>query len=319
MKRLLIAAVSALLAGAMMDPSILRAQPELPLREVSVDDLVRSYRVYVPDQVAENPGLIIALHGTSGSSEQSIRVVGSQLMEIADEHGHIIAFPNGEGGWNTCRRGSSNPASVNNINDVGFIEAIINDMEDEFHVHRQRLFLLGYSGGGHLAYQVAMERPNLMAGIASLMMVVPAGPTLTCKPSDQPVSMIIVNGTADPVVPFEGGTLSRNDDGSPDIQMLSTAETFEYWANLAGLSGEPIVINFPDIAPNDGSTVEMRTLESATHEVSLVVVHGGMHRIPGQPPVGDMPVNRDVNAIELVWDFFDRQIQRNLKSQPHAE
>jgi len=215
-------------------------------------------------------------------------------------------------GWNGCARGSRNAAKLNGVDDVAFIEHLIDDMATTYGIDREKVFVLGYSGGGHLVYRLALERPHLFAGFAAMLMVLPAPESLDCDPSGEPVSIMIMNGTADPAVPFEGGVVPRNSEDVPYDRFLSTPETFEYWAELAGLDGEPTLTKIPDLAPDDGSTVDVQTLASTPFEVALVVVHGGQHRIPGQrqPPGSEMPVNRDADAVEMVWEFFSRRLIR---------
>lgn len=280
---------------------------ELPLREVQVDDLTRTYRVYVPERLADSPGLIVALHGASGDAAQALEVVGAQLKRIADAEGQIVAYPNGMGGWNGCQRGSRSPANVNEIDDVGFIERLVEDMVDAYGIDPEKAFVLGYSGGGRMVHRLALERPRLMAGFAAMLMVLPVEESMDCEPSGEPVSILIMNGTADQLVPFEGGVVPGASPDLPSDRLRSTTETFDYWADLADLDGTPSVTKLPDVDPEDGSTVEVQTLASPHFEVTLVIVHGGKHRLPGGPSAG-RPVNRDVDAVALAWEFFTRQI-----------
>lgn len=120
-----------------------------------------------------------------------------------------------------------------------------------------------------------------------------------------------MNGTADGII-FEGGAVEREPVDVPDDWFLSTPETFDYWAGLADLTGPPAVTTLPDIDPEDGSTVEVRAPTSPRLDVTLVVVHGGKHRLPGQKqlPGSDTPINRDVDGVQVAWDFFTRQIGR---------
>lgn len=285
---------------------------ELPLRQVHVGELHRSFRVYVPDRLAAGPGLVVALHGSIGDASQARDAVGTELERLADEENYVVAYANGLGGWNGCRRGSLNPASVNDLDDVAFMEALVEDLVAAYGVDRRKAFALGYSGGGHLVYRLALERPRLMAALAAMVMTLPEEESMKCEPSGEPVSILIMNGTADESVPFEGGPIHDDESGEIIARMMSTSETFEYWARVGGMRDAPAVEMLPDVVPEDGSTVEVRSLTSPRHEVVLVVVHGGGHTLPGTTPPPGPPraQNQDVNAVDLTWRFFMRQLAR---------
>jgi len=292
-------------------PPIRTSAWDLPLRQVHVGELHRSFRVYVPDRLAASPGLVIALHGSIGDASQARFAVGTELERLADAQNYVVAYPNGLGGWNGCRRGSLNPASVNGVDDVAFMEALVNDLVAAYGVDRRKLFALGYSGGGHLVYRLALERPHLMAAHAAMVMILPAEESMECEPSGEAVSILIMNGTADPSVRFEGGPI-YDEEGEEIARMMSTNDTFEYWARVGGMRRAPRVEMLPDVVPEDDSTVEVRSLTSPQHEVMLVVVHGGGHTLPGMTPPPGPPraQNQDVNAMDLTWRFFMRQLER---------
>jgi poly(3-hydroxybutyrate) depolymerase len=117
---------------------------------------------------------------------------------------------------------------------------------------------------------------------------------------------MVVNGTEDRLSPWEGGP-------SPHGTVLSAEETFAYWAEVADLRGESTVTRFADVVTDDESTVEQHTLSSEDVEVSLVIVLGGGHTLPGPSMQGGGrlgAVNRDVDGAELIWRFFSRHLLR---------
>jgi len=269
-----------------------------------VGELKRTFSLYIPRTLADKPALVLAFHGSDGDATQP-RIFGFE--RVADSQGFILAYPNGfEGHWNDCRKAGSYSANAQNVDDVEFMRRLVAYLADRYGVDTARVFATGWSNGGQFAYRLALESPDLVAAVAPFSANLPAGTNLDCSPSKQPVSIMIVNGTEDLISPWEGGS-------SPHGEVLSAEATFAYWADVAGLRGEPSIAVFPDVVADDESTVEQRTLSSGHIEVSLVVVRGGGHTLPGASMKGGGRlgvVNRDVDGAEMIWKFFSRHLSR---------
>jgi polyhydroxybutyrate depolymerase len=269
---------------------------------LTVGELKRTFGLYVPHTVMDKPALVLAFHGSDGDATQP-RIFGFE--RIADSEGFILAYPNGfEGHWNDCRRAGAYSANTQNVNDVEFMRRLVACLADRYGVDSMRVFATGWSNGGQFAYRLALESPDLIAAAAPFCANLPVDTNLDCAPSNHPISVMIVNGTKDQISPWEGGS-------SPHGEVLSAEATFAYWADVAGLHGEPSVTLFPDVVTDDESTVEQRTLSSDHIEVSLVVVRGGGHTLPGSSMKGGGrlgAVNRDVDGAEIIWRFFSRHL-----------
>ena len=296
---LILAAISSSVAAGLEDQT-----PSTLIDTLVVGELERTFGLYIPHTLADTPALVLAFHGSDGDATQP-RIFGFE--QIADSEGFILAYPNGfEGHWNDCRKGGSYSANTQDVDDVAFMRRLVAYLADRYGVDTTRVFATGWSNGGQFVYRLALECPDLVAAVAPFCANLPAGTNLDCAPSNQPVSVMIVSGTKDLISPWEGGP-------SPHGEVLSAEATFAYWADLADLHGEPSVTLFPDVVTDDGSTIEQRTLSSKHVEVSLVIVRGGGHTLPGASMRGGGrlgAVNRDVAGAGMIWDFFSRHLSK---------
>jgi polyhydroxybutyrate depolymerase len=112
------------------------------------------------------------------------------------------------------------------VDDSAYLTAVINDVRDRYNVDRKRIFVLGHSNGGFMAYRMACDHAALIAGVVSLEGAMYADDS-KCDPSE-PVSVVEVHGNADTVIRYEGGT---NNAANPDAPPYPSAEqTVQSWA-----------------------------------------------------------------------------------------
>ena len=191
----------------------------------------RPVTIHIPDSYdANEPApLLILLHGYSGSGPEEN--ANFNLAPAADAHGFVYAYPDGtinsEGRqfWNatdaTCdfyRTG---------VDDAGYLAGVIAEIEAELAVDAKRIYVLGYSCGGFMAYRLACEQADVVAAIVSLAGATYADPA-DCAPSE-PVSVVEIHGSADDIVLYEGGNLSDwypDHSSAPYPGAETTAETW---------------------------------------------------------------------------------------------
>jgi len=122
-----------------------------------------------------------------------------------------------------------------------------------------------------------------------------------------------MNGTEDPLVPYEGGQIASNRG-----LVLSTDASVDYWVNRNGTDIVPIVENLPDTNPNDESTIEKSTYPNGDNntEVVLYKVIGGGHTEPSlEERFGPIYLaivgvqNGDVEMAHEIWDFFKDKVK----------
>ncbi|WP_026415924.1 alpha/beta hydrolase family esterase [Actinomadura oligospora] len=151
--------------------------------------------------------LVIALHG--GAANMSAMESLSGFDPIADEKGFLVAYPDGFLlSWNAgdC----CGPAKIGNIDDVGFLTKLIDRLNSSGLSDPRRVFVTGFSNGAGMAYRMGCEAAGKVAAIG----VVEGALVTKCDPS-RPVSAIVVHGTADRNVPFDGGGRRDINDDRP--------------------------------------------------------------------------------------------------------
>ncbi len=176
---------------------------------LTVSGIVRTYRLYVPASLPRNKPvpLLIALHGGLGSGPQFEQQTG--FDGLAEANRFIVVYPNGtpvrpgsgEYVWNAGACCSVASESQENVNDVGFISALITKLEARFDIDPRRVFVTGHSNGAMLGERLACQLAGQIAAIA-----VQSGTLVTgqCTPSE-PVAVLEIHGTADQNVPINGG------------------------------------------------------------------------------------------------------------------
>ena len=269
----------------------------------------RTWIAYMPAKAATRPALVIALHGSMGTGEQARATYGYDFDLLADQQGFIAVYPQGyEGHWNDCKVKGPYSAKRENIDDVGFLHALVDRLASDHDVDRSRIYVTGISNGGSMTLCLALQTPDFARAYAAVVASVPTPENMAVTPKNQPVSVLIMNGTDDPFNPWGGGDVVLHGVWGNRGPVLSTTSSIDYFRKLAGLEGAPQVRRFPDLDPGDGSTVA-RSLWSAPgkRSVALYAIEGGGHGVPhpatqGRRLLGNS--NRDIHAANEIWDFF---------------
>lgn len=199
----------------------------------------RPYTVHEPpgyDRSTPAP-LLVVLHGYGFQGDVQRLYFG--LDRVTDPRGMLYVAPNGtvndegKGFWNASAA-CCGPADTD-VDDSAYLAGVIDEIRDDFAVDDRRIFVLGHSNGGFMAYRLACDHAEVIAGVVSLegAMIDEAD----CDP-DEPVSVVEVHGTADTVIRYEGG---RNDDNDPDSPRYPSAEqTVQGWAEFDGCDDAPV-------------------------------------------------------------------------------
>jgi polyhydroxybutyrate depolymerase len=169
--------------------------------ELLFGGLPRTYQVHVPAGLDHPAGLVINLHGAgaTGSAQAAL----TNYNAVADAHGFVAVYPDGiDFSW-ADGRGASIP-DRQGVDDVGFLVALVDRLTHDYGVDPGRVFATGMSAGAFMAARLACERADIVSAIAPVAGTL--GTAFPCSPS-RPVSVLQVNGTDDPVVPFNGGTM----------------------------------------------------------------------------------------------------------------
>jgi polyhydroxybutyrate depolymerase len=297
-------------------PSRLQLHPGRNDVEFDHEGRRRTAVIFIPktDQVpASGWSLVMMLHGAGGSAKNVIESTG--WAELGEEKGFVTVFPNGtpknekrpqsflgnpqtwnSGGTQSLAAGESS-ATAKNINDVGFLGALISRVRQEINIDPKRIYVAGHSNGAGMAYRFGFERTDLVAAIG----VVAGHFFLEPKPLDHPVSLLQIVGDKDPFTPMVGGDVTI----AGRTAMLPPAlQSPRRWATMLGLAAEPRVLQ-------DDDKLRILSWESSEKgaEVRSIVIKGHGHAYPSptdrfHPAFLFGPTVKSLNATEKMWEFF---------------
>jgi polyhydroxybutyrate depolymerase len=306
---MLLMALGSLVTAACIRPQGSAGAPAGPFeaRTLVQDGLERSYYVWVPSSVdnAAPAPLVLVLHGGGGNPGHVCRTT-SGVAALAQDEGFIVACPAGvEGHWNDGRQNDAYRSQRENIDDVAFLRAVVDAVGEEAPVDRSRVYVTGLSNGGMMTLRLACEAGDTFAAFGAVIANLPAD--LDCRPAG-PVPVMLMNGTEDPLMPWDGGQVHflRRELGA----VKSTGDTAAFWAQVDGCSPNPDVTSLPDLDPNDKTTVERLTYPDCSPgtDVVLVAVNGGGHTLPGGDQYAPVwlvgPVSHDLDGAQTIWDFL---------------
>jgi polyhydroxybutyrate depolymerase len=283
---------------------------------ISFAGLKRTYLIYIPpsyDKTKSMP-LVIALHGGGGSGRHMIKLTRGGVNALADKFGFIVAYPDGiEKNWNDGRRAQETGyrAHREDMDDVGFIAALIGRLIEEFNVDPKRIYATGMSNGAMMSYRLACQLSEKIAAIAPVTGNIPQNLCSVCLPS-MPVSVLAINNVNDPLMPWEGEDITGPLGLKKLGKVLPTAETIRFWVEHNNCSPTAAITHEPDRDPYDGTRIRKESYGNGrdSAEVVLYAVEGGGHTWPnGYQYLGERLVgktSRDIDANEVIWDFFSR-------------
>lgn len=272
----------------------------------------RHYLKAVPTRLAaEKRPLVIVLHGSGASAEQVLGLAFpysplSVWLEIAEREQVVVIAPDGckrrgQRAWNDGFAGiASNPQ----CDDVAFIEAIIERAITEDDIDPERVYLIGVSKGGMMAYRIAAEIPHRLAAFSAVLAAMPQHAAYSVP--GQALSALIVAGTDDPFIPYKGGkSIITLGFTAPALGIEATAAL---WCKLAGLAGPPAI---------SGSTGAIRQtwgdLPGSLQVVLLTIVGGGhaepsrKKRYPGLFSRFPGRQSAELEIAEEAWAFFQNK------------
>lgn len=270
------------------------AQGQLVSDSVLIEGHYRTFHFLKP--AGSKASLLFVLHG-SGGNGRGQRNGAQKLEAIAPTENILLVYPDGyKNYWNECRKTAQSVANMENINENAFFGQMITYFEQKYGIDSKKVVAVGTSGGGHMAYKLALTMPEKFRAVTALIANLPDTNNMDCAEKRMAVPVMIVNGTADRTNPYDGGEVKTN--GISLGLVRSTNRTFRYWSELAGYSGAPKKEALPDTDPTDGRTIERFTYKApGKPEVTLLKVLNGEHNYP-----------RDIDVYLEAWAFFKRQM-----------
>ena len=250
---------------------------------ITYNGVEREYVLYLPegyDGTSRLP-LLLNFHGFSGKAGEYM--LYTNMRSIADSENFILVYPqgadlDGSSHWNAALNGIDNKS---NVDDLGFIEALINKLSSENLIDLKRVYAVGFSNGGMMSYALGCYKSNLIAAIGSV-----SGYMLQsvsdCTPT-HPIPLIKLHGTTDY---YDGGGVYN-----------PVESVLDFWINFNNTDTNPIITNVND----NGTLITSYNYEDGNNNVS--VEHYKI--IDGQHVWFDIDFNGK-NTGQLIWDFLSK-------------
>jgi polyhydroxybutyrate depolymerase len=243
--------------------------------------------------------LVLLFHGGGGSGEQ-LELRSSRMDEVADREGFLVVYPDGTGLIRTWNAGSCCGKAVReNTDDVGFVAALLDHLEQSLCLDRRRIYASGMSNGAMMVHRLACEMSSRIAAIAPVAGV---DVTSTCTPP-RPVPVMQIHGTQDGHVPWTGG----EGCGLAGVAYPSVPASMEGWRTRDGCRAT----RAPYLEQGNGVCETFQGCDRGA-DVVLCRIDGGGHAWPGGEPrrqvtrcPADGSQSRTFSASEVLWKFFD--------------
>jgi polyhydroxybutyrate depolymerase len=245
--------------------------------------LDRTYRLHKPPGLTAAAPLVVMLHGATGTGELAEKSYGWD--QLADSAHFVVAYPDGVGHtWNG--HGCCGKAMRENVDDVGFITAMVGQISAGLPIDKSRVYAAGISNGGIMSYTLACNT-GIFAAIGP-----DSATMLDACTAPHPTSVIHIHGTADKLVPYNGG------QGWSTVNGPSIADLNAFWRK-ADQCGPPDVTTNAPLTTSTAACADKRG-------VVLITIDGGRHQWPGGTTVLEKrdPTSHALNATQTIWQFF---------------
>ncbi len=266
-----------------------------PIKDiVNIDGKTREYYISLPKNTSKPVPLIINFHGFLDRAINQKEF--SQMDNYAHQNGVGVVYPEGvKRSWNVGK------AILNNENDIGFVNALIDSVSSKYNIDSDRIYACGFSNGGTFSYELICSMSNKIAAFGSVGGNFSINEKRVCN-IDREIPLIHIHGTKDRLQKYN----------KSDRDFLSTIESVNYWAKYNQLDIK-VVENIEDIHKKDRTTVEKYTFyknNSDTKVIHFKVENGG-HLWLGSP-MGDRFLerllfgrnNHEINSSKEIVDFF---------------
>jgi polyhydroxybutyrate depolymerase len=266
----------------------------------------REYILHLPTNYKTGTALplVLIFHGGGGNDKQMQRYMG--MDPIADRENFITVYPSGiNKQWNDGREFKESIAAND---DVQFINLLLDTLLKKYSIDSSRLFTTGISNGGFFSIYLSYKLNHRLLAAAPVCASIPERIYSEFYPP-RPVSILIMNGTEDPLVPYRGGPVGNRFTGSRG-DCTSTDSTLQRYINVDKTSATPVVENLPDRDKYDRCTVVKYMYSGGKNgtRVCLVKVVNGGHALPGGsqylPKIIIGRACQDFEGNEMIWEFF---------------
>ena len=289
--------------------TLLHAQTNID-KIIMVDGKTRDYVIHLPTnyQTLQTIPVIFALHGGGGKDEGTQRLY--KLDPLADKYGYIVIYPQAiYKNWNIP--GITAYGNIDSsADDVHFISTLIDSTVKFYKGDNNRIFITGLSRGGKFSLYLAWKLNSRIRAIAPVCASIPRDMEAGLN-FDRPMPVLLINGTEDPLVNYNGGygKLNVGEHAGPGFDMLPTEELVSKLESLNGCDSSAAITNFPDSDPGDGCTAVKYSYKCPKAPVEFIKIIGGGHTWAGSfqylPKFAIGNTCRDFSAAEEIFSFFN--------------
>ena len=269
---------------------------ELPSHTFKSGGIERTYKLYIPDNLAEDSPLVFVLHGYGASADPD----RYGMNPVAGKYGFAVCYPQGErdGRGSTCWNVGYPFQSDMAIDDVEYLCSLAGYLQEKHHLSRRNTFCTGLSNGGEMCYLLAYKRPDVFSAVAPV-----AGLTLEWMyrelDAQKPVPLLEIHGTEDKTSLWNGDPENTGGWGNYIAVPLAVG----YWAARAGCTHEVRDTITTQVQSPPGGRIIRHKYVNGTGgcQVWLYEIEGGGHSW----------TVKDMDTAEHVWNFFSKFVTKN--------
>jgi len=266
----------------------------------------RTYLVHMPPASTDGPlPVVIAFHGGGGNASGFRDYAG--LDDLADRERFIVVYPNGTGplrrvlltfnaGNNCC-----GPALADQVDDVGFAAAIVDDLVRRANIDRRRIYVTGHSNGAMMAYRLAAERADLVAAVVA----VAGAMSLDRFAPSRPVPVMDIHSVDDPRALYDGGVGPPFPGTNSRVTHAPVQDGLDRWIARNGCPTTPTVAETRSEAGHTATKLVYGPCQSGAAVVHWKLTGAG-HGWPGSETGRERivgPSTTVVNAADEIWTF----------------
>lgn len=271
----------------------------------------RLYLVHLPppEKMKQPLPVLFHIHGGGGTAMGTVGLTFGRFNELADRDGFIVVYPEAIGkNWNDGRKVQLNKSFSEKRDDVGYFAEVVNRLKKNYSIDENQIFAAGMSNGGFMTARLLCDRADLFRGGAILTATLAEDYVDACQPS-QPVGVLVMNGTDDNLVPYEGGDIKLFKRSKSRGKIISTDDCMELWQKHNNCQEKSAPVALPDLE-KDGTRIFKTSYSNCDPGGALVLyrIEGGGHTwAGGKQYLGEKLIgktSRDINACDVIWEFF---------------
>ncbi len=258
------------------------------------NEVKRKYILYTPKNYNPQKSYPLVFHFHGAGMTPAEQMLYTRFNETADTHGFIVVYPKGiNEDWNV----GFGMSYKKGPDDIGFIEALLDQLEKDLPIDRRKIFAMGLSRGGFFCQRIAAELAHRFSAVASIGATLPDS-VAYYHAHKKEIGLLMVHGKSDKIVRYEGKKGGY----------ASAIDSYRYWKTSS--FGKDKIVKI-DKNPGDGTAIEILESSSSKKTIGLISIENGGHTWPGADSFNiGLPIgltSMEININEYIWAFFEKQ------------